>query len=973
MIGQTFSHYRILGKLGHGGMGVVYLAEDTHLGRKVAIKFSNASPDNSQYRARFLREARAASALNHPHIGGIYDYGETPDGRPYIVMELVSGEDLFHLLRRGPLSLGQSLRVAKDVAEALAEAHQVGIVHRDIKPANIIINDRGQVKVLDFGLAKQFGERPPSGPIPETESSAATIEGITVGTPLYMSPEQAKSAPLGPPSDLFSLGAVLYECLAGRPAFSGSSAVEILAAVLHVDPPPPSRFNPRVTPEMERIVTKALAKDPGNRYQSAEEMAADLKSELTALTAIDSQETELLPVIQATQPVTLSSTLQTWVAPLRRSRLALVSLLAVILAAAIWLALPGGSYRSAPDAARWYREGVTALRDATYYKASKALERAAHDDRFAMAHARLSEAWMELDYADKAKEEMLRAQPPGSKPRLTRAEESYMQALHLTLTGDFAGATAKYREIVGRVPDSEKANAYVDLGRAYERGEKLPDAVASYREASRLEPQNPAAWLRLAILYGRQSDQAHAATAFREAESLYRSLSNTEGITEVLYQRGVLANKLGKIAEARALLEQALDMSRSIGSVHQQIVVLLQLSGVDKASDMSQAERDATQALDLARANGLENLTTRGLIDLGNTYFVRGEYDEAKKYFAQSLEYARRYRSGRSEARALLSLGSLEIQRAHFEEGLRYVQRALDWYQRGGYQKETAQALILVARARRAFGDYQGALASFQQQLQIARKLGDLPQVVVALQGVAGVLESQGNLPEALARYREAYETAKQSADSLSAAYCLLLECDVEWQLGRYDEARGSLDRLAPGLPRDLTERADRIRASMMLSQRQFAAVIGACRRLLAQPGLRSDLAAQTRMLLGLAQAGSGARREGVASTAEAVALAAKLNRPNFIAEAALAHAEAQLAAGDSTKAREAALDAQRQFARLGRTEGEWRAWLAAGDSTKASELLAVLEKKWDPESYKKYTSRPDIQYLLSKVHETKK
>src|SRR5579862_932788 len=156
MLGQTLSHYRILSKLAQGGMGVVYVAEDTHLARRVALKLPMSSADDSQFRSRFLREARAASALNHANIASIYDYGETPDGRPFLVMELAEGENLFHMLRRGALPLAQSLRIVTDVAVALEEAHRRGIVHRDIKPANIVVNERGQVKVLDFGLAKQF-------------------------------------------------------------------------------------------------------------------------------------------------------------------------------------------------------------------------------------------------------------------------------------------------------------------------------------------------------------------------------------------------------------------------------------------------------------------------------------------------------------------------------------------------------------------------------------------------------------------------------------------------------------------------------------------------------------------------------------------------------------------------------------------------------------------------------------------------
>ena len=517
MIGQTISHYRILSQLGHGGMGVVYVAEDTHLGRRVAVKFSTASPENTQFRARFLLEARAASALNHPHIAGIYDYGETPEGHPFIVMELVSGEDLYQVLRRGPMPVGQSLRIVEQAAEALGEAHRQGIAHRDIKPSNIVLGERGEVKVLDFGLAKQMQGAPPSQDA-STILTSATMEGTILGTPQYMSPEQAKDAPLGPASDLFSLGAVLYECLAAKPAFSGANSVEILAAVLHVDPPPPSQFNPQVTPEMDRIALKALAKQPEARYQSADEMAADLRAAGSEMTQSEGRETELLAVPSGAGHRFL------WPVNRRASLAVLAPLLLVAVLAWWWLA--PRRYQPVPDALRWYQEGVAALRDGTYYKASKALERAASSDsRFSMAHARLAEAWLELDYTDQAKEEMLRAAPPGTSSRLSRAEQLYLEALQLTMTGDFAGAVEKYRDIVRRTPEDDKANAYVDLGRAYEKNEKLKDAVESYREATRRQPQNPAAWLRLAILYGRQMDRAKAAAAFDQAAPLYRSLS----------------------------------------------------------------------------------------------------------------------------------------------------------------------------------------------------------------------------------------------------------------------------------------------------------------------------------------------------------------------------------------------------------------------------------------------------------------
>ncbi len=281
--GQIIGHYRILARLGEGGMGVVYKAEDTRLGRLVALKFPGQGADREAFRARFLQEARAISALNHPHIATVHDFGETAEGDPFIVMELVGGQDLSELLRGGTLTLGAAVRINAAVAGALDAAHRHGIVHRDVKPSNVRINDAAQVKVLDFGLAKQLADFKPHTDTSTLHVDALTTPGMIVGTPHYLSPEQAKSAPVDARSDIFALGALLYECLTRQPAFAGGSLIEIGAQVLHVDPPPPSDFNPHVPPELDEVTLKALAKDPTARYQSAAEMQAALEAVAAAL------------------------------------------------------------------------------------------------------------------------------------------------------------------------------------------------------------------------------------------------------------------------------------------------------------------------------------------------------------------------------------------------------------------------------------------------------------------------------------------------------------------------------------------------------------------------------------------------------------------------------------------------------------------------------------------------------------------
>lgn len=273
--GDTVSHYRILGKLGRGGMGVVYEAEDMRLGRRVALKFLPEHLSNEpQAVDRFLREARAASALNHPHICTIYDIGDY-DGQQFLAMELLRGETLNSRIT-GPMPPEQVVEWALQIADALETAHANGIIHRDIKPANIFVTDRGSIKILDFGLAKvarAAGGMPAADGTPE---EYLTSPGVPVGTVAYMSPEQARGQELDPRSDLFSFGAVLYEMVTGRLAFEGRTAALVSEALLNRSPLSPSLFNPDVPPELERIISKALAKDRSLRYQSAAEIRTDL-------------------------------------------------------------------------------------------------------------------------------------------------------------------------------------------------------------------------------------------------------------------------------------------------------------------------------------------------------------------------------------------------------------------------------------------------------------------------------------------------------------------------------------------------------------------------------------------------------------------------------------------------------------------------------------------------------------------------
>ncbi len=265
-IGQTVSHYRILEKLGEGGMGVVYKAQDVRLERLVALKFllPHLRPDEEQ-RVRFVREAKAASALDHPNIGTIHEIADTEDGQMFIVMAYYEGESLKQKIERGPLPIEEALDYAVQLAEGLSKAHAAGIVHRDIKPANVIVTESGQAKIVDFGLAKV------------TEQTQLTQTGTTVGTVAYMSPEQTRGEWVDQRTDLWSLGVVLYEMLTGQRPFRGDYYPAVIYSILNEEPEPIKKVNPVVPPEMEHIVNRALKKNSDARYSSAAETLKDLK------------------------------------------------------------------------------------------------------------------------------------------------------------------------------------------------------------------------------------------------------------------------------------------------------------------------------------------------------------------------------------------------------------------------------------------------------------------------------------------------------------------------------------------------------------------------------------------------------------------------------------------------------------------------------------------------------------------------
>src|SRR5258705_5965119 len=904
MIGETISQYRIIEQLGEGGMGVVYLAEDTTLGRRVAMKF--LSTTTKEYRARFLREARAVSALSHPNIATVFNYGETDEGQPYIVMELIEGEPLNEKLREGSLPLPEAVRIESNIAEALDEAHRKGVVHRDVKPSNVIVTERGQVKVLDFGLVKQISEQSTlgGGSDQKTLPSTRTRSDVIVGTPLYLSPEQATGKTVDGRSDLFALGAVLYECITGQSAFGGGSVIEIGAQVIHVTPIVPSKLNDHIPPELDRITMKAIEKKVDARYQLADALIEDLQRLLPSLAGDGyrkGRSTEPLPK----QRTGSASALTTFIEPFRRPGPNLGIFVLAILGVALlsWFGFrwwKPAAYKPNSVAQAWYDKGTEALRNGAFLQATGALEHAvATHEKFALAHARLAEAWWELDYADRAKDELLKVQsltPGGS--RIAESDALYIEAINATVSRNFSGAIAAYSKLAQLSP--EEPQVYVDLGRAYEKNEQPRKAIESFLEATQRDPQYATAFLRIGSLYARQLDQANALNAFDRADTIYKAAGNFEGQAEVSFQRGFLFDQISKLPEARQHLGRALELAKTTNNDYQQAKTLQKLGDVEiDANNLPEGRKYMLDGIALAQAKGIDNLVKRGLVDLGNTFLVEAKNPEAEDYFQQSLKLSVAQKDLRNAARARLSLASLADQQGNSDQVVTYVEQALPFYQQGGYRKEMLQALSLLGRAKVQKGEYEVAQQAFEQGLQVAQVLDDQALEGQAHESLGRLLLRRCRHPEAMQHFDESYKIAKSLGTKKSLIFSLIDRANALWHLGRYDEARLALEEAAPiaasdDAPGNLSAIYYLTLARIAFTQRHFPEAIVNSQRAF---GLATQLkrpAILATFTGGLAQVFSGSAT-GRLKCEQAEGSARVLGEPIVLSEALVALAQAQL------------------------------------------------------------------------------
>lgn len=951
--------FRIVRLLGKGGMGEVFEAHDRQTG-KIALKTIRADIASSpQMFARFRREVQLARKVSGQQVCRIHELFLLPESSgsqttAFLTMEFLEGVTLSkRLADSGPLGRDEALPIALDICEGLRLIHEQGIVHRDLKTANIMLCGRnGKIRavLMDFGLAwlDSSGSTTPNA-VTLSEIPVQTSQELLAGTPAYMAPEQFEGKAVSPATDVYALGVVLYELVTGRQPYAADTPMA--AAIRHArQPDPVSSVRSHIPRHWDRVIQRCLEYDPERRFQQAGDVAAALRA----------------------SPLRIHN--------IRQDRPLILWLTAVVVATMIaflgiswWRTLQ--YYRPGAEAQRWYDEGLSALREGSYLKATNELGKATASDRhFVMAHARLAEAWSNLNFDGAAQQEMLIAS--AGEGRVPPLDRMYLDAIRDTLTRDFNGALALYTVILERVPTSDKAVGYLDLGMAEERVGDPQHALEYYAKASSLNRDNPAPWLRAGMLQTRMNNVPEADQDFARAQVLYTAEMNPEGQAELDYQRGYLASLKGKVANSISYLHRSVDEGKEISSPQLQIRAFTQLSSTECASGQyEQAIADANSAIQLARSHQLDTWAAMALAWLANTHLQQGSahFEEADSELKDAREMATESQQGRALALSNLVLASLRDSQHRWAEVITPATDALAYYRENGYFANAANARLLLLRATPVTGDLNRRLQDAQDFFNLAQNSGGPYLRGEAEHALGNAYELLERYPDALGHFSNALSLA---GSATNRGYEVIATARILVKLGRFAEAGVHLAsvRSDPAYAMDLQG----VQADALLGQAQyFQAYRLAVEALRDNTDMTEDLRREFKNRLAVAAAHLGKSNDALSSFENLKA--GDVENEADRAFAGLQHLEIELSIGQPRAVIADAGGPLSYFERESLLDSALRANLIAAAAGGAAGLrpqqayfiqktvdnLTKLKHTWGQSAVLIYLSRPDIHALI--------
>jgi tetratricopeptide (TPR) repeat protein len=880
MVGTTVSHYTILEHLGVGGMGIVYKAHDTKLDRPVALKFLPPSlTANPEAKQRFVHEAKAASALDHPNICNIHDIGETDDGQIFIVMAYYEGDTVKEKIERGPLEIDEAIDIAKQVAQGLARAHEDGIIHRDIKPANIMVTPHGVAKIVDFGLAKLRG------------STMLTKTGRVMGTAAYMSPEQARGDAADARTDIWSLGVVFYEMLTARKPFESDYDQALIYSILNKDPKGIRDLRPDVSDSLDRITRRAMAKEPDDRYQSAGELLADLET-LGTVSGLAGKTKRERP-----HPASLAGSIKLTVRKIRSRKLipALIayagfSLGILLLAQAVFNRLEWPPALSsallallvcgAPAAliAAWYRgrserekvrrrkyllygaNAVIALAAACWVWVSAGAPRKAEVFEKSIAILYIKNLGPEADepysygitqdlIIDVAKAGLVHVAPMkdvlsirNQDIPLGKLSEQlrvrYVLDGSLRRDGDSFRLTAQIVEAATgltkwadriQVKASEAMSLQSTLARAIITALQLKPSEAVSREIATGKTANAEAYefyLRANYLFNTKKTKEDVLVARGMYE---KAFTIDSALIDAWLGAGRTHELEGDLDAALPFYERAQGIARAMNDRLGEAKSLIRLGSYRLGrSEFGAAREFYSRSLDIARECGDKDGETRSLIAIGDVAYGEGDYGKAHEYYGQAKLIARTLGDRPLEANLLFNEGSVFYYQLDHARALECYTESYRIRSELGDLRAVSTSLTGMALARGERREYDSALANYQQALGIARELGVRAGEANILSNMALAYDGKHDYPNAITSYLESIAIAESLHDRRLECHAHVSLGDLYSRLGQFAKASEHLDR-GLGVSREIGARREEAFAlddigQMYYRQCEFAA-----------------------------------------------------------------------------------------------------------------------------------------------------